>query len=244
MDSIMKHYLITRFNIYSDEYFFGDLDRFNKWSESRIDIFKKFTYSSVISVRKNSDFKWIILFDERSPKSIFEMINNLDLSFIRPVFVKHGMGFGRGAIQASCDFIHNDIGADVEFVLTTRIDNDDAIHENYMKFIYGKAAGLTHISPVALNYERGLCFYEGSGHVFNMNVPNMFISLLEPIEELKTIISFSHSKIGDYAEVINIKNNFPVWLMNVHGENWANTKKNGKILEDLSCFNININDGR
>lgn len=239
-NNFLSHYLITRFNIYSENYFSGDIKKFLAWSEDRVKIFRNFTLPSVVAAHKNSNFKWIILFDEKSPASVLELINYMAIHapFVIPRFVEHGVGFASGSIKESRACINECNSDAVQYILTTRIDNDDGMHEKYMHFIYHKAMSLVNKVPVAINFERGICYYDNVGHMFNMKVPNMFVSLLENALEPKTVISYPHGKIGDSIQVLNIENNTPLWLMNVHDGNWANTKKNGKILSDLSPFNL------
>lgn len=242
MSKKINQYLITRFNIYAEKYFLGDLEKFFLWTNERVKIFKNITLPSVSAAHAYANFKWIILFDEKSPRAVFDLIEEMAVNqpFIVPCFVEHGAGFMAGAASGSLRCIQERLTSDVEYILTTRIDNDDAMHEKYMYFLHVQANKIISQAPIAINYERGVCHYDGVGHVFNMKVTNMFVSLLEPVLNFRTVIAYHHGKIGDSVPVFNVENGVPLWVMNVHGKNWMNTKKNGKIISDLKFFNFII----
>lgn len=240
----INHYVITRFNIYSDDYFNGDMERFHSWSKERLLIFINSTFKSVSNAYKNSSFKWIILFDENSCKEILNFIECelVAKDFIVPIFVAHGLGFSKGAVECSKKFISEDILKNkCDRILTTRIDNDDYIHKIYFKVVKKDAYMYSdHYKILILNYNKGLSYNGDEITEFIMKVPNMFVSLLEIPESFNTVIAYNHSKISDKIPIKNIPNNIPLWMINIHGGNWVNTHKCTNKIMDYNRVKIDF----
>jgi hypothetical protein len=141
-------------------------------------------------------------------------------------------GFAAGSIQCSREEITK-ISNSGDLILTTRIDNDDLMHKYYMRVIKKDAKMYApYYRRLALNYTRGLS-WDGRQLVnFVMQVPNMFVSLLEPFDDMKTVISYKHAEIGRGGYLKSLSNRIPMWMINVHGGNWANTHKKGIVLKN------------
>lgn len=115
-----KHYVFTRFN-YSSNY-----THLNK----RLDIFSKITFPSFLN-QTNKNFTWLIsvnpihkdlfnsFLDRGIDIQIVEEIDNSDTPSLPTSFL---------------NFLNKE--PQVDYLITSRIDNDDAIHKDYIQTIY------------------------------------------------------------------------------------------------------------
>lgn len=109
-----KHYIITRFN-------FGIYDRKDagEWMEYRIGLFEQYTLPS-IKAQTNKNFTWVLCFDERTPGKIickYDYLDNVEIFY------------GRGK-----DWIKQK-PAETDWIITSRIDNDDFYHKDFVQNI-------------------------------------------------------------------------------------------------------------
>lgn len=132
----MVHYILTRFNIR-----IFHLDKHNNpthnegWLKTRFEVFERYCFPSIES-QDFKDFTWVVLFDEETPKSFLERFRNLKkrIPGLRILLVKKFVGYY--FIQVFQNFILDDLrqkGKEDETVVTTYLDNDDALTNDYLK---------------------------------------------------------------------------------------------------------------
>ena len=131
-DMRIRHYIITRFNTpwVNDEQ--GNPKGLDcDYLKYRFELFDRYTVPSMC-YQTCKDFKWIVLYDERTPKEYREKaMSYTELGFYEPIFVKSGF---------SIEGITNDLIADKNFYyITSRVDNDDALMPDYVECIQNKA---------------------------------------------------------------------------------------------------------
>ena len=126
------HYILTRFNLalYTDNpYKIKDPD---KWMVDRCELFEKFTLKTV-QAQTVQNFKWILSFDELTPVKYlkrYDYIDNIEICFEQP---------------------HNYLKTkDIEtsWLVTTRLDNDDSWHPDFIKIVQSQIAESTQIIDV------------------------------------------------------------------------------------------------
>ena len=93
----------------------------NDWFDHRFKIFMKFCYPSIIA-QTNKNFKWWILIDKNTPKHHMDRLEEIKTDTI--TYKSQGPGLYP---------LPKDIYPDTKWVITTRIDNDDCIHQDFIK---------------------------------------------------------------------------------------------------------------
>jgi len=224
MSKPFRHFVITRFNLKRK------IPTSAEWLQRRIELFEKYSLPSIQS-QTEKDFFWLVLFDKDVPKNLQEKID---------------------AWQKSCNnfnpmlcggWIHKTIGGCVEefirteterdrtsYTLTTRIDNDDGMHEDFVKTLQATAHGQIKkgVGAVVLDYCLGVRYHEATKRFLlwpRRCAP--FISLLRkynPEGRIVTVHSFpgGHDSVWKYAKVVSLKKHDPYWLQSIHDVNISN----------------------
>ena len=127
---MFRHFIFTRFNE-------GWLDNErldqsgkpvnnDKWLVDRCNLFEKFCLPSMTG-QTNQDFTWLILFDKRTPSHILDKYGS-----VNNVTIIH---------ENHREWIQNNVKEDLEYLITSRIDNDDAFSTHYVNLIQSVATG-------------------------------------------------------------------------------------------------------
>ena len=149
------HYIITRFNLPLSSRKDGDKDVCGKeYLSYRSDLFERFCMPSVVN-QSCQDFRWLILFDINTPEEFKQRAEGwhniypnlipcyLDTSKYGdlkdhgdPVFdVENDGPMLRITERFVTEIIRSMEETMPEWVLTTRLDNDDALHREFVSFI-------------------------------------------------------------------------------------------------------------
>lgn len=216
------HFLLTRFNLKKSDWKKDKnsqevLDE--KWLKNRIELFTKYCLPSVLG-QTLRDFKWLIFFQEDPEPEIRKLVKKLQVhDFIEPVFVN-----GFEEFQANLPFyIAERRAADLEWLLTTRLDNDDALHEDFMKWVQ-EAVTPTDRDTV-MHFPKGLFLELGDQKRLGAaNYPlNQFISLREKITDKPiTALGKAHDQ-WDKTYRIQALPNKDAWLQICHSQNMINS---------------------
>ncbi|WP_142785569.1 glycosyltransferase [Changchengzhania lutea] len=242
---MLLHILITRFNIKEltwqkskNEKAVGDL----VWLEKRIDLFLRFCLPSVLN-QTSKNFYWLIFFEEGTQRYLAKVLEELKMnSFIIPIFVNGMDGFNT-ALRSK---IHELMPITTSRLITTRLDNDDAIHKDFIENI--QKASNENIDKMLLDFSNGLCLYiVGTPKLAEYKFPkNQFISLVEEInkeEQPKFVFSNYHHDL-DKAYSLKTLPEKAQWLQIVHEDNLINTFKGEltfeKSLEGYPDFKIHF----
>jgi hypothetical protein len=232
-----SHLLLTRFNVKSKTTKAGIIPD-KAWLNHRFKLFAQFCYPSVYS-QSNQNFKWLIFFDTETPESFKEKINEYSQ--------------WENCIPIYTDLIFDDDGSFPEelrkkiiryinpkskYLITTRIDNDDAICKQYIDMIQNN---FNEQKCEAINFVYGYQFYKGKIYLRFTPQGSHFISLIENYEgdSFKTVFCTGHGGLSTIATVKNIKSK-PAWLEVIHERNVVNRYENGfpmpikKLINDFS----------
>lgn len=184
-----NHFLITMFNLkgISSELSHKDWEC---WNMYRFDFFQKYTLPSVLN-QSNKNFKWLIYFDASTPKNILEKIKLLNIiSFIH---IKFEDGIDSFMSNYS-NTIKSYINDKSQWVITSRMDSDDALHKDVIKTIQ------QNFFP-----KNGQIISFASGYTFDIKLKKMshyyyfkspFLSIIEKIDSkhFKGIYYYGHTK--------------------------------------------------
>ncbi len=210
------HYLVTRFNIpvevwASDKG--GKSVRDKGWMEHRLHLFKKYCVPSVMA-QSEKNFHWIIYCDTLSTFTLRDEIMDA-VKEIKQVSLRY--------VPNMAD-MSNDLQAllqqsDHPYVITTRLDNDDALEKDFIRRIQ------TQFVPedrILINLQGGYFYHPEIAVVTRLNIsePNNFISLIETsnAKEILSVFGFPHTQIPLGIKMIRLREGFH-WLRIIHARN-------------------------
>jgi len=237
------HFVITRFNLKSAQSNWKT-DKNNsetlsdEWLEHRINLFKSYCLPSLIH-QSNKNFTWLIYFDSDTPdkyKKIIESLLGIYKSFILPKYVSSYDKFLTSYTQDVLDLLHSER----EFVITTRIDNDDVLHEDYIDIVQKQFANQKFMAVNCIKiYHYNIVKPERL--FINYTFSNQFISLIEKISNKNITGCYARGDRfwNNKGEVIQIGNG--VYCMElIHNKNLLNDLCGFPVLgkKDLTGFQL------
>lgn len=247
-----QHFLITRFNLKQDLW---SNDKNNNsliassehWLKRRFELFDNFCLPSV-EAQSNKNFKWLVYFDVDTPeiyKGKIQLIQ-INLPIFLPKFIsglKHLVDNIKSDIELECKDLSNCI------VITSRLDNDDALHENFIKDIQFFVVN-NRITKGVLDLPFGFCLKIEPKVILSSTIQysNAFITYIEPFVStinLITVLGKNHP-YWVYSEKTYFLNHKRLWLQIIHNSNIINDiqgllVKDVNILKDFNLKNrINL----
>ncbi len=221
-----KHLLLTRFNItlgpewqcnnpiVKNVDVRADID----YLERRFDIFERFTFPSV-STQTIKDFTWLVLFHEDTPQQFKDRISALHSQM--PDFVPLYLDDEESlrVKEYISDYLRR---YDADWFLTSRTDNDDVLHKDYIRSLQEFAEA--RADSGFISYPSGLQYSVVSKTACRLHyIDNHFISLLSPGEDgQKTVLSYSHDFLPKEIKMSIIETPSPMWIEMIHPTNLAN----------------------
>lgn len=219
---MFQHYLITRFN-------YGWLENAatsrsgtavntNQWLDERVQLFETYCLPSVQS-QTCSRFKWIIQFDPQTPASILDRCGN---------------GSNIHIIQEPISDYFQQLTIDTPYLITSRLDNDDALHKDYIHSVQARFDNRTQLIDT-----RGIQFdrQRNRVHTDGRRKPNSpFLTLIEKLNgSPKTVHYADHAKMRRHFPAIRLRQR--LWCQVVHETNLMNRIRGRRIWwPDLSGF--------
>ena len=215
----MKHFILSRFNLQmrSDRNVVNDIE----WLDYRFEFFEKFTYPSIAN-QKNQDFKWVLFFDKGTSEEFvgrFEQFgyDNIVIKFCDSV-VNNNELFLEYIREAIEPFVDED-----ESVITTRLDIDDAFHEDFVSVIQEKALQFLQDDECAQDNECALILK----HVYYFDPSDLSLwyahkiywnnahSLVERNQEVGSVYKYNHVTISRECKSVFVPEG-PYSLVGVH----------------------------
>lgn len=222
----LQHFLLTRFNILLwrlDKE--GGRVRTTQWLEHRFLLFEKYCLPSILN-QTCQEFEWIVLFDSKTPDSFKSRIEGYrkECPQLIPVFVEPENG------RYFADIFRAEVvkRVNADRVLTTYLDNDDALNVLFVEDIQQRA--LTVNEGTFINYDDGYQYYADDKFMMRVHYPtNHFISVVEKGDTaiVKGIFGYgSHATIDRIkdAKIESIRNQ-RMWCEVVHEKNVMNDAK-------------------
>ena len=219
----MQHFLLTRFNILlwsKDKE--GNAVRNVKWLEHRFALFERYCLPSVVH-QTCQDFEWIVLFDSKTPERFRARIDAYKKACpqLVPVFVEPERG--RYFANIFRDEIVKRLKG--ERVLTTYLDNDDALNVRFVVDLQQRAESLA--DGTFIRYSDGYQFYTEGGFMLRIHYPrNHFVSVVEKGDPatVRGIFGYGghfHIDENKQARIENVAR-LPMWCEVVHEKNMIN----------------------
>lgn len=206
------HFVVTTFNVDHGAVESPGLDP--EWLEPRFELFERFCLPSVGS-QEHTGFTWLVFFDERTPERFRGRIEELRerTSFV-PIFVP-----GRWHVDAVRAAIAEHRRPGTQFLITSRLDNDDSLARDYIARVQSLFA---EQHSLFINFPSGYTWKDGRLYALR-NWSNPFATLIErwADERPRTVLGIEHTEIVHAADVAQIRSE-PMWLQVIHGRNIAN----------------------
>ncbi len=210
-----------------------------QWLAKRFYLFEKF-YLPSMEKQINKNFVCFIYFDTDTPSIYKKKIKEYErkYKFFKAFFVNSFRAMNKSVLNDVRNYC-----SDVEYVITTRIDNDDSLHEEAIDVIQ------KNFIP---KDKMGFNFYKGYRLVIEPNeillknrfLNGPFLSFIEkPDENLITLMNLSHQDFFLKYPTKQIKDKY-YWVQVIHNANLVNDISgipscNKKV---LASFGINDNE--
>ena len=227
---MIQNFIISRFNLRMSKT--RSLPK-QKWIDYRMDVFKKYCYPSVMN-QTFQDFEWFIIVDHTTDKNLFK-----DYPEIIPVYQADYEPFA--GPRYITEEIKKRVKNDTEWIITTRLDNDDALRDDFMEQIQKSFTKEEYV----MYFRTGIFLNTSDGRqkLFRFPfTPGSFISCIEPWtgEMLKTSYYCAHNELKKYFKVKAIENIDPMWVQTLHSMNLS-TQFDGSFTYSAKDVNINLN---
>ena len=236
--SHFDHFIITRFNLKNNDW---NVDKNNNvicdddWLNFRFDIFEKTCFNSIKN-QSNLNFKWLVYFDIETPNNYKKRIESLNNDFpqFKPIYKESNQVF------------LNDLSKDIkgftnkEYIITTRIDNDDAFHYKAIEKIQEQ---FNYQDSIIINLPWIVCFdllnKRMSKHFY---VSNPFISLIEKktVNTFQTVFCKAHNDWRKSHQIININDNKSYCFQLIHERNIYNQMEGDFIYDKKITKQFNL----
>lgn len=214
---MFQHYIITRFNLRQKGWVTAKNNTAvlsEEWIENRFRIFELYCLPT-LKAQTNPNFKWLIFFDTNTPDFYAEKIGNYvrDFPNLVPVFVD--------GMDAFSPEIRKILAEDKNpYLITTRLDNDDAVSINFVDEIQKQFDQQTY---EAIDFVDGytLQIHPNFRMGKRKHLYNPFISLIEKNENPVSVTSKGHTLWKKEKRVKRVENN-RIWMSIIHFENKVN----------------------
>ena len=205
------HVILTRFNLGMR----GNAAEVEAWHDHRFSLFEQFCLPSV-EAQTCRDFVCLLLFDQATPQAFRPRIEayagraNIQVHFLR--------GYDLGAVPR---ILGAQIGGRTEYLISTTLDNDDALARDFVARVQREFREQTF---ELLNFTQGLRLDLARERLYACELySNPFMSLIERIRpdmQFRSIAGcLPHSTIAArFSGIVNIRS-APAWLQVIHDRN-------------------------
>lgn len=219
----IQHFFLTRFNILlwqKDKE--GQKVRTTKWLDHRFSLFEKYCLPS-IQHQTCQEFDWIVLFDSTTPERYKTKIEEYqkECPQLVPVFVEPPKG------QYFAEIFREEIAKrlNANRVISTYLDNDDALNVRYVEDLRKRVSGST--DGTFFYYDNGYQYFTEDNFLLQINYPrNHFVSVVEDGNPatVKGIFGYGRHYYIDEIKGVMIEHvkTEPMWCEVVHEKNMIN----------------------
>jgi hypothetical protein len=228
LDPLFDHLIVTRYNVPISWGRRGQLHKDEEWLAERQRLFERYCLPSVVAAQRRSpSVTWVLLCALDSPDSLRAFMANLECyPWIAPLYVEENPLMG-DILGELADRRHTDR----RFLLTTRLDSDDAIAPNFIGRLHHAANTCVNQEvigeqqlPALINFPIG--YQSVGGRLYaSSDWGNPFLSFLEDRASAEPVIGcypFPHRDLHKSARVVSqLLAAGPSWLQAIHGTNEA-----------------------
>jgi len=209
------------------------------WMSFRYDLFVKTCFNS-IKYQTCQNFKWLVYFDVDTDSYYKNRNKELQKEF--PNFIPLYKASNKLFLEElSQDIKIHYLYEETEFLITSRIDNDDAFHKDAIKIIQKQFDG---IANKVINLSNIFCYNINDFTLTRYNFKsNPFVSVIENKEELTTVFSKNHNywKKDNKYSILNVEGEKVYCLQLIHDRNILNQNQGfkkyyNKLNEDFNLL--------
>lgn len=209
MSQNLDHVLLTRFNLPTDG-LEGLVRARDGWLRERVGLFEAYCAPSV-RMQTCQNFQWLVYFDPDSPGWLHEWISKYAPGRFTAAFRS-----SVGPENVAAD-IRNLFGANSPVLVTSNLDNDDALALDFVERVQSAAP---QVDRTVVYLTRGL-IKSGPRVYLRRDMRNAFCSVIETWESPSTCWHDWHTLLGKSMKVLELSGD-PAWLQVVHGRNVSN----------------------
>jgi hypothetical protein len=228
MKTTYKHYILTRFNagLYSNPISVPPrLKNLDDWLKHRLILFEKFTLPSMMN-QSCQNFSWMLLVDKLTPEKFIYRIENFGYSNIRICYTStdiYSPTISNTQMWGIDTYEHSNLN-----IITTRIDNDDAFHVDFVKEIQRKYAKLVNESkPFIISFPLGYVIDLKVNQIISYGYRrNNCLSLVASCNKKNFMSVFCCSPPGLFSKykTFFVHKSEPYWLIIIHSQNLGTQK--------------------
>ena len=210
--SDFTHLVLTKFNVDTPYAPVGKgID--STWLKDRFELFLQYCYPSVTR-QEGVEFRWLVFCNAHSPIWFKSEIAQLS-DVVVPVFLE---GLATDAVLRQKIMEAGVVRS--PYLITTRIDNDDAISRRHLWYVQ---RAFKYQEREFIEFPFGLQLFRG--HLYSVYYPNNpFLSMIERVSDdgrITSIFCVPHSTIRSAGLVRTVWKS-PQWLQVLHSDNVAN----------------------
>jgi hypothetical protein len=215
-----EHYLLTRFSAA----FSPGVPAQEEWLRYRLGFFVDACWSSVRG-QQGAEFSWLVLFDDRCSDDFRADVEALAEGTFTPVWSHERwtpLIFGRAIAERS------PTGSAPPWLLTTRLDSDDAIARGFM------AAAQREFTPthgLFVDFPRGIQIDRSGATYLYDQLSSPFLTLVEqrqPESPPSTVYAARHARARQWGPVREVSAP-PMWVQVIHGTNLLNMTVGARV---------------
>ncbi|GAB2456330.1 glycosyltransferase [Xylanimonas ulmi] len=210
MSQSLGHVIVTRFNLPSPgaESFIRAKEG---WLRNRVELFETYCLPSM-RAQTDRDFTWIVYIDPASPPWFMEWVERTAPGAFTAL---RREAVGPAEMVADIAAV---LGSPPDHLLTTNLDNDDAVAVDFVARL--RAAGASQTGRAALYLENGLIL-QGAQLFARRDRSNAFCSVVEPWQGAMTCWADWHNRLDVHMPAVRVSG-APGWLQVVHRTNVSN----------------------
>ena len=220
-----SHVILTQFNVKTN-HAFSEKRLSPEWLEPRFELFEKFSYPAVYG-QSNQNFKWIVYFDSQTPQPFKDRIKKYAAwkNFI-PVYLDDVL-----TQETNKQAILESFSECSAYLITTRLDNDDALCKSYTEMVQRNFASQDF---EFISFANGHVLHV-DGRLYSLNyLNNPFVSLIEKINSPNTsgfrtvLCGVPHTELSKVGSMKKVKSDVS-WLQVIHSSNVSNRVRGVRV---------------
>lgn len=227
-------FLLTRFNP-AVSFASEDIGIDAAWLSHRFELFEKLCLPSVAS-QCERNYHWMLMVSDRTPRTFLERLMD-DLALVPSpstvLLVK----------EYSPQFFHAAILRRLERtadrVVSTRLDNDDAIACDYLAAVREEAEHLPKHGNFVINFRQG-CQVAHHGIFPHDARLNPFLSVVSSTRTLRTAFETHHGQMNRVGTVIDKRGGNAHWIQFIHARNVLNRLRERKPCSEAYLHNFSL----
>jgi hypothetical protein len=213
---LFEYYILTAFNVNMG------FDKTNKrnnpdYLEQRFEIFESVTIPSIKS-QLDQDFKWLVFFDSNTPENFKQRVKEV-------LHFKNCLSIYIDGIPDALSFLQTIIAPETRYLVTTNLDNDDALHKDFTKLVKAIIKKVNYSQPYFINFPFGYMLRSDS-MLMREFLSSPFHTVIEPVNtQALTCLCVPHHKLYSLSSsdvFVYQAVTAPVWLQLVHETNVQN----------------------